>query len=152
MALFDSGRESNVKACVEMVEAVLIGRGHPLEQARLTSDRGPSWRFTHGSAHVFVFITSSEGNDFFQVVSPVMRPPDGDNARLYQRLLELNATQLTGAAFGMRERDVVISTDRLTSGLDRVEVEEMVRRVAEYADYYDDLLTVEFGGERCSDI
>jgi hypothetical protein len=68
-----------------------------------------------------------------------------------RRLLELNATELTGAAFGLRENEVVLTTDRSTAGLDPVELEEMIRRVASYADHYDDTLTVEFGGTRHAD-
>ena len=46
----------------------------------------------------------------------------------------------------------MLTADRSTSGLDRVEVEEMIRRIADYADQYDDALTLEFGGVRHSDL
>jgi hypothetical protein len=68
-----------------------------------------------------------------------------------RRLLTLNAADLTGAAFGLRGDEVVLTTDRSTVGLDAVEVEEMIRRVSEYADHYDDALTQEFGGIRHAD-
>ena len=149
--LFDNRRENNMKACSEMVEAVLAALGYDVVSSRMQSDTGPAWGFSSGSASVYIFLTSGEqGDDYIQVISPVIRP--GDDQRLFPRLLELNATELTGAAFGIRDQNVVLTTDRSTSGLDRVEVEEMIRRVSEYADYYDDILTVEFGGTRYCDL
>ena len=65
-----------------------------------------------------------------------------------RRLLELNASALTQAAFGLRGNEIVLTTDRSTAGLDPIEVDEMIRRVAEYADHYDDFLLVEMGGTR----
>jgi hypothetical protein len=150
--LFENQRESALKACAEMVETVLAGMGQAVVAARMASDSGPAWRFERGSAHVFIFLTSTEsGDDYIQVVSPILRPDDVSPG-LYPRLLELNANQLTGAAFGLREGNVVVTTDRSTTGLDRVEVDEMIRRVSEYADHYDDLLHDEFGGTRYCDL
>jgi hypothetical protein len=82
-----------------------------------------------------------------------MTPPQEQLAapRLLRRLLELNANELTGAAFGLRGDEVVVTTDRSTVGLDPVEVEEMIRRVSDYADHYDDALVLEFGGIRHAD-
>ena len=48
--------------------------------------------------------------------------------------------------------EVVIATDRSTLGLDRNEVEEMIRRIGEYADLYDDALTKDYGGVRHCDL
>ena len=74
------------------------------------------------------------------------------SGQLFRRLLELNANALTQAAFGLRGEDVVLTADRSTAGLDPIEVEEMIRRVADYADHYDDALVAEFGGVRHSDL
>lgn len=152
MALFENGRENNLRACAEMVEVVLAGLGYDVAAARMRADTGPAWGVTSGSARVYIFLTSGDDvEDFIQVVSPVVRPAAPD-ARLLQHLLELNAGELTGAAFGIRGPDVVITTDRSTTGLDRIEVEDMIRRVADYSDYYDDLLAVEYNAARCSDL
>ena len=70
---------------------------------------------------------------------------------LLRRLLELNAGELAGAAFGLRDDEVVLTADRSTAGLDQIEVEELIRCVADYADHYDDVLTKEFGGIRHCD-
>lgn len=150
MSLFDNKQATNLKACVEMVEAVLAAMSIEPSGARIPSDTGPAWGLTRGSAEVFVFLTSADDDNYIQVVAPVMRPRD-DSGKLFNHLLQLNANDLTGAAFGIRNGDVVLTTDRSTTGLDRTEVEEMIRRVGEYADHFDDALVTEFGGVRCCD-
>jgi hypothetical protein len=153
-SLFDNRQETNLKACEQMVDAVLVARGLDANRHRIESQGGPAWGMTSGSAEIFIFLTAGEsGDNFIQVVAPVMTPPQEQLAqpRLLRRLLELNASELTGAAFGLRGDEVVITTDRSTVGLDPIEVEEMIRRVSEYADHYDDELTLEFGGIRHAD-
>ena len=152
MPLFDNPQESNFNACAHMVEAVLAQRGLNPETVRIQSDDGPAWGLQQGSAEVYVFLSSGDRNEnFIQVVSPVMVPASDTFNELMKRLLELNATELTGAAFGLKDEAVVLTSDRSTTGLDKVELEEMIRRVASYADYYDDILTVEYGGTRHAD-
>jgi hypothetical protein len=154
-SLFGNRQEANLKACEQMVESVLAERGVNPEKSRIQSAAGPAWGMTQGSAEVYIFLTSTgAGDNFIQVVSPVMRPSKESMSGpgFLKRLLELNANELTGAAFGLRDEEVVLTSDRSTSGLDRVEVDEMIRRVAEYADQYDDALTLEFGGIRHSDL
>jgi len=153
--LFDNRQEANIRACEQMVEGVLTDRGVDPLKNRIQSAAGPAWGFSQGSAEVYIFLTAGgTGDNFIQVVSPVMRPTQETlgQAAFYRRLLELNANELTGAAFGLRDEEVVLTADRSTSGLDRIEVEEMIRRVAEYADHYDDALTLEFGGTRHADL
>jgi hypothetical protein len=154
-SLFDNRQETNLKTCEQMVDAVLVARGLDANRHRIESEGGPAWGMTAGSAELFIFLTAGSGGDnFIQIVAPVMVPPQEELAqpRLLRRLLELNASQLTGAAFGLRGDEVVITTDRSTVGLDPIEVEEMIRRVSEYADHYDDALTLEFGGIRHADM
>ncbi len=155
MSLFENTAETNLRACAQMVEDVLVGRGLDAERARISSDAGPAWSLRQGSAEVLVFLTPGEGGqNTIQVIAPVFRATQKALAgvALLRRLLELNAQSLTQAAFGLRGDDVVLTTDRSTVGLDRVEVDEMIRRVAEYADHYDDALVAEFGGQRHSDL
>jgi hypothetical protein len=154
MSLFGNRQEANLKSCEQMVEAVLTARGLEAARLRIESAGGPAWGLTAGSAELFIFLTSgASGDNFIQIVAPVMLPTAADlqAPRLMRRLLELNASELTGAAFGLRGDEVVLTTDRSTVGLDSVEVEEMIRRVAAYADHYDDALVLEYGGQRHSD-
>jgi hypothetical protein len=148
-SLFGNRQEANLRSCEQMVEAVLSARGVDAVRHRLASTGGPAWGLTAGSAEVFIFLTpGGDGENFIQIVAPVMTPPaeELEHPRLLRRLLELNASELTGAAFGLRGAEVVVTTDRSTVGLDPVEVEEMIRRISDYADHFDDALTLEFGG------
>ena len=149
----------NLRACEQMVEAVLAQMAVDPEKSRLprgdlgAEGEGPAWGLSCGSAHLFVFLSSaptSEAN-YIHVVAPVFRPPTDVDGSLWRRLLELNARALTGAAFGLRDGEVVVATDRSTQDLDRSEVEEMIRRIGDYADLYDDTLVQEFGGVRHCD-
>ena len=152
MALFDNSQESNFNACAHMVESVLQGRGLNPETSRIESEDGPAWGLQQGSAEVYIFLSSGDdGENYIQVVSPVMTPTPQTFPQVMQRVLELNAEELTGAAFGLRGAEIVLTSDRSTAGLDRVELEEMIKRVASYADFYDDILTVEYGGTRHAD-
>jgi hypothetical protein len=154
MSLFGNRQEANLKSCEQMIEGVLTARGLAAERHRIESAAGPAWGLTSGSAEVFIFLTAgTSGDNFIQIVAPVMKPIAEVLAapQLLRRLLTLNASELTGAAFGLRGDEVVLTTDRSTVGLDAVEVEEMIRRVSQYADHYDDALTQEFGGIRHAD-
>jgi hypothetical protein len=153
-SLFGNAQEANLRSCEQMVEAVLRKRAGEADR-RIAGAKSPSWRLDHGSAQVFVFLTAEpSGENFLHVIAPVMHPTDEALAKpaLFRRLLELNADELSGAAFALREGKVVVTTDRSTAGLDLVEVEEMIGRVADYADRYDDLLTAEFGGAHLRDL
>ncbi len=154
MSLFENQQEINLRVCGEMIETVLASAGVDPIASRIPSDDGESaWGLARGSARVYIFLSAGDdGHNFVQVVAPVMRPAPEARERLFGHLLSLNANELTGAAFGLRSEDVVLTSDRSTAGLDRVEVEEMIRRIGEYADHFDDRLVAEFGGTRHSDL
>jgi type III secretion system-like peptide-binding chaperone len=148
VALFSNKQESNLRSCVQMVEDVLAALGHTPDDSRLeTQDGLPAWRVQKGSAHVYVILSSRGDRNFLRVIAPVMHlVPSVDERALYRRLLELNCSQVSGAAFAIREGDVVLTSERSTTDLDPSEVLEMVQRTEDYADQYDDLLVSEFGG------
>jgi len=142
---------------VKMVERVIKDLELSPSECRLSTD-DPAWGLAKGSAEVFVFINPGEpdqGDEFFiQCISPVMKLPKSEHNRnaLLHKLLQLNAEELAGAAFGLKGEDtVVLIADRSTIDLDPSEVKDMVLRVGYYADVYDDQLVNEFGGKRHSD-
>jgi hypothetical protein len=153
MGLFGDKQESNLKACQKMIESVIRELGLDPDGTRIetSSKERIGWALMRGSAAVYVFLQQSEEHNFLQVVSPVMKIPDQNILPLYRRLLELNAEKLCGAAFGVKGEDVVLSTDRETTDIDRSEVQTMITIVGQYADHYDDELVKEFGGTRHSD-
>jgi hypothetical protein len=145
MALFSNQQEANLRSCVQMVEQAISSLGHDPEDSRLGTY---TWRVRKGSALVTVGILIGEhGVNRLQVSADVMRIDElVDKPRLFERLLELNFMQVKGAAFALRDNTVVLVSERSTIDLDRSEVDDLVARVQEYADRYDDELVTEYGG------
>jgi hypothetical protein len=133
-----------------MVESVIKTLGHDPEESRVeTESELPAWRVRKGSALVTVTIYphGGDGENHLQVTADVLRLDDKvDRLALYGRLLELNASTVKGAAFGLENGHVVLVSERSTVDLQLSEVKDLVARVEEYADHYDDLLAGEFGG------
>lgn len=148
IGLFDNERESNLASTVAMVEEVLRGLGHVVDQARVDSpDAERAWDVKKGSAEVAILIVDQD--DFWQlrVVSAVMTVDDKvDLPKLYKRVLELNANDVVGAAFAVKGPHVILVSQRSTRDLDQSEVHDVIHRVQEYADEWDDKLVEEFGG------
>jgi Putative bacterial sensory transduction regulator len=153
MSLFGDKQESNLKSCQKMIESVIKELGLDPDGSKLEGDdpKRTGWALKRGSAAVYVFLQQGDDANFLQVVSPVMKLPDQNLLPLYRRLLELNAEKLCGVAFGIKGEDVVLTTDRDTTDIDRSEVQAMITLVGQYADHFDDELVAEFGGVRHSD-
>jgi hypothetical protein len=128
-----------------MVQQVLASIGIEPDQSRLTVDSGYGWNFRYGSAIIEVYIHHSEDGSYFQVLSPIMHLPQAGLLPLYRRMLELNL-QLVNAALGVYHDAVYIFSERPLDGLDPVEVNSTISRVASYADDLDNKLVAEFGG------
>src|SRR5262245_52125719 len=150
--LFSDPREANLRSCVTMVEGVLQSLGHEPAASRVGDHDGwPVWKVRKGTANVYVQIEARGEATFLRIVAPVMHAgPAVDKPKLYQRLLELNHREIYGSAFALdAENDlVVLVAERTTTDLDRSEVLDLVKRVEDYADKYDDILVDEFGGSK----
>jgi hypothetical protein len=133
-----------------MIEDVLVALGHSLAQSRLASkDGSSSWRVKKGSAFVNVVLYTRKEENFLQVAAPVMHLDAKVNReKLFARLLELNGTAVYGTAFSLKGEEVILVAERSTVDLDRSEILDLVRRVEEYGDKYDDELVLEFGGRK----
>jgi hypothetical protein len=145
MALFENQQEANLRSCVSMVEQTIASLGHRPDDSRLGSY---TWRVRKGSALVTIAILLGEhGENRLQVSSDVIKL-DGraDKAHLFERLLELNFQSIKGAAFALRDNTIVLLSERTTIDLDLSEVGDLVTRIQEYADRFDDELVAEFGG------
>ena len=151
MALFGGKQPSGAKAVIKHVEAVLEEMGVSAEETEIPSSDGLTWGLMKGSAEVYVSITEGEDQSYFHVVSPLMICPEEKLEQIFRRLLELNTTELTGAAFGVRGERIVVCAGRPATGLDRAEIKDMIVRVGTYADHYDDLFVAEFGGRKHSE-
>lgn len=148
LGLFDNGREANLTSTVSMVEDVLVELGHFLNECRVEMpDTLHAWRVVKGSASVRISLAKGGGYATLRVAAPVMTTDARvDHLVLYRKLLVLNANQLSGAAFATRQNEILLVAERSTLDLDRSEVLDLIRRVENYADHYDDLLVDEFGG------
>jgi len=147
MGLFENGREANLESCVAMVEQVLGDLGHETGSVRNKAVEHPEWCFKHGSAQVTVSLIQREDFTHLRVVAPVITTDARVNVlNLYRRLLSLHTTEVHGAAFAAYRNEVHLVADRSTIDLDLSEVHDIIKRVSDYADHYDDLLVEEFGG------
>ncbi len=152
MSLFDNGREANLESCVAMVERALGDLGHQTGATRNTDAKHPEWRFKHGSATVTVSLVPRDDFTHLRVVAPVISTDARvDILKLYRRLLSLHATDVHGAAFATYRNEVHLVADRSTIDLDLSEVHDVIKRVSDYADHYDDILVAEFGGRFASE-
>lgn len=148
LGLFDNGREANLSSTMSMVEDVLVELGHFLNECRVELPGALyAWRVIKGSASVRISLVGGDNYAKLRVAAPVMTTDARvDHLALYRKLLVLNAEELSGTAFATRQNEVLLVAERSTLDLDRSEVLDLIRRVENYADHYDNLLVDEFGG------
>jgi hypothetical protein len=139
---------------VVTIETVLEGLGVEVAAARLqTTDGSTAWKVMRGSAEVLVFVNPARdgGPAFLRVVSPIWRMPSSDDPKILRALLEMNARDLFGTAFGLMDDDVVLVSERGIRDLDVSEVSDILENIGAAGDYFDDKLVREFGGTRLAD-
>lgn len=146
--LFDNRREANLSSTIAMVEDVLIELGHFVNNCRVEVPGAlRAWQVKKGSASIRITIQDDELFPHLRVVSPVMTTDASvDTHKLYRCLLQLNFESVCGAAFAARQNEILLVTERSTLDLDRSEVLDLIRRVQDYADEYDDKLVDQYGG------
>ena len=143
----------DVAKAIQLVEATIKALGVDPEKARIPGDSATvAFALRRGSARVVIAVARAEGGGTLRVLAPVVRVPPADKeAAVYRRLLEMNARDVAGAAFGIFGDDIVASSERSVRDLDASEVEAIVRAVGKVADRFDDALAKEFGLTRSSD-
>ena len=150
---FQSDREM-VKAR-KLIETVIRDHGSDPDKNRVSaSEGGAAWALLFGSAAVMIALNPSNGKQSarLRIVSPVVKIEGEYKLELLKRLLELNGTTLPGVSFGLVNEEVVLVSERTIRGLDLPELEEIIAMIGYYADKYDDLLSLEFGGTRVCDL
>ncbi|GAB4197792.1 MAG: hypothetical protein OHK0013_06250 [Sandaracinaceae bacterium] len=137
---------------IERVEAVIRGLGLDPAEATIPGDASTrAYALKRGSARVVIAVHRAPGGGTFRVLAPCVRVPAAPPAELFRHLLELNARELVGVAFGVFGDDVVVVAERSVRDLDTSEVEAAIRNVGRIADRYDDALASRFGLQRSSD-
>lgn len=153
MGLFSRKKKTDVgdiKGSVKIIRDVLAKIGISGSPQPIDGGKGFGWILQRGSAVVYVMINEIDGKGFFKVVSPIIYLPTENLLPLYRTILEINM-DLTNAALGVQEDKICVVSERSVAGLDAVEAEEIIKRVAYYADELDNKLVSEFGGRLFSD-
>ncbi len=131
-----------------MTEDVLIELGHFVNDCRRERPgSAQSWTIQKGSATIAINLVEHPESYRLRVSAIVMSlDASVDRAALFERLLSLNAVEVTGAAFALQGDEVLLLSERGTLDLDRSELRELVSVVRNFADDYDTKLVEQFGG------
>jgi hypothetical protein len=157
MTLFDDDAAGEFQRAVTLVEQAIADLGlDPVQcrQAEGRQDAGErSYALRRGRASTFVGLTAAHApgeSGRLRLLAPVVSLPQQEVPGLYLRLLELNARDLTGVAFGVQSGQVVVVSERACRDLDPSEVDSLIRTVGRVADKFDGILAAEFGLEGVS--
>lgn len=139
---------------IELVEQSLRALGLDPAAAKTGGEGGvASYALRRGSARVIVVVhpPTEQRPGSLRVAAPVVKLPSGDQrAALFQHVLELNAREVVGAAFGLVGDEIVVVSERPLRDLDASEVDATIRGVGRLADTWDDALATRFGAQRSS--
>lgn len=144
-----------VQRAVGLVEKSIAALGVDPQGTRKQREGHVAYALRRGSARILIAVHApsaelSEGR--LRVVAPVIKGVSAEQQMsLYRFLLEANARDLVGAAFGISGDEVVVVAERGVKDLDASEVDVMIRNVGRVADRYDDELARTFGAQRSSD-
>ncbi|MBL4637649.1 MAG: YbjN domain-containing protein [Kofleriaceae bacterium] len=146
--LFANQREANMESTIAMIEDILINLGHIVEDCR-TDDfaQTPSWRVRKGSAWTRIELRKGKHSYRVRVVATVVSlSASVDRLALYEKLLQLNSSHVSGAAFALDDNQILLTSERSTMDLDRSELWDLISAVRDLADEYDDKLVSQFEG------
>ncbi|MBK8168875.1 MAG: YbjN domain-containing protein [Sandaracinaceae bacterium] len=145
--------DADLATAVQLIEGAIRAMG--LNPSFTRQPTGGSVILRHmlqrGSANVYVSLHRPIRDDeegILRVLSPIARLSPAMKAReaeLFRRLLELNGSEILGAAFALVEGEIAVIAERSVQDLDASEVEAMLRVVGTVADDHDDSLSQEFG-------
>jgi hypothetical protein len=138
-----------------LVETTIRGLGLDPAASRTEREGHVSYALRRGSARILVAVHPAGGDlpeARLRVVAPVVHiPPPPVDAALFRRLLEANAIDLVGVAFGISGKEIIVVSERTLPDLDQSEIDTIIRNVGRVADRYDDELAKTFGAVRSSD-
>ena len=128
-----------------IVEGTITDLG--INPADCRGQKPGQWDLKKGSANVWVDIMyiEKEQRAYFQVMAPVTQIPSTNLEEFYKELLEINYG-FYGVSFVKFETWIYIKIIREADGLDKSECTNMINRVGNYADYYDDILQEKYLG------
>lgn len=121
--------------CVEVVSAVVSSLKE--DAAYENHEQGHTWKFTYGTAEVFVHLSGESPEDTLLVWSPVLSLPVAEPTKLMQKLLEKNWSDTLEARFCIWNNQVVLNHYRTLEGITAGEISRAITIVASLADEYD---------------
>lgn len=138
---------ADLQVYYEMVEGCIKELGIDPTNSRMPNKAG-EWELTKGSITLWVSVTYLEQNKstYIQVLSPIVSVPAQNIQRFYEELLETNHT-LYGVAFTKYDRWIYVKAIREVEGLDSSELFNMITRVGNYADMYDDIFWAKYSAK-----
>jgi hypothetical protein len=155
MMLFGDQAATEFDRAVSLVEQSITALGvEPGESRQPEGDGTFRYSLRRGSAAILISVhppREDAETGTLRVLAPVVRMPSGDPTAMLMRLLESNASELVGVAFGVCEGEVVLVAERSVRDLDASEVDTMIRTVGRDADRFDDVLARDFGTTRACD-
>ena len=131
---------------VEVIETVISSLDASHNALVHRDGDGHLWKFTYGSADLWVQLTGTQDDDIFSVWSPILQLPVKDSGKLFEKLLALNWLETLEAHFATFQNQVVVLSSRTIAGWSVEEISHLITLVATLADDYDDLLQQEFSG------
>lgn len=144
---------TDLERAITLVEDAIRRLGLDPVEANIPGDHATrAYALRRGSARIVVAIHANQsGGGTLRVLAPCVRIGEGDPVALFRHVLEMNARELVGAAFGVFGDEVVVVTERSVEDLDASEVDGAIRTVGRVADRHDDSLAARFGVVRSSD-
>lgn len=132
---------------VETIETVISSLDEFDNVLVRREDGGHLWKFTYGSADIWVQLTGVQEEDILSIWSPILPLPVPEQDKLFRKLMSLNWLQTLEAHFATIQNQIVVLTSRSIEDLSVSEISHLITLVATLADDYDDLLDQEFGGK-----
>jgi len=132
----------------QMAERCFTALGIQPESAR--TEQPGEYTITKGDARIHIFISYIEQNQdyYFWAVAPICEMPHEElRKKFYEELLETNHT-LYGAAFTKYDKWIYIKTIREIRGMDVDEMFNLITRVGNYADMYNDILWAKYAAAK----
>jgi hypothetical protein len=139
LSLFGNKHESNLRSSLQMVEEAMGELGPDYRFETLGQETSLTWLVHKGPLEIRATLRSLEDGNYLRVVAFVAKLPPKADATFYRRLLELNGTAVTGGAFALIGDSIVLCLERTTVDLDRSEIVDAFRRIAEHAERYRDI-------------
>ena len=138
-------RNDSVERHTETVREILHRLGLDPDEHHVEESEGTAWRIQRGSAVIYIHLFTHDDKGYLKVLAPLLIVPDTDREALFEHLLSINMS-LVSCALALNGNTICVFSERSLDYLDKEEADEIIKRVAYYADDLDNKLADQFGG------